>query len=389
MAKDYYDVLGVAKGADEAALKSAYRKAAMQHHPDRNPGDTKAEAKFKEINEAYDVLKDPQKRAAYDRMGHAAFQQGGSGGNPYGAGGNPFGQGGPGGGFQFDGNFEDLFEDLMGGLFGGQGGQQSTRKSRSQRGADLKYTAEISLEDVLSGTSKTISFPSHEACKTCEGSGAKKGTKPVTCDTCNGSGSLRMQQGFFTMQRTCPDCAGTGQIVKEKCSDCHGSGRTRTTRTVDITIPLGVDDGTRLRLAGEGEAGMAGGQPGDLYVFTRVAKHKVFERDGDNLHISVPIGMVQAALGATLEIPKLGGGKVEVKVPAGSQPGTTLRLRDLGLPPLGRPRDRGDLLVELQVEVPTKLTKEQIKMLEKLQESGLTPTRNQSTFWDKLKDWVG
>jgi molecular chaperone DnaJ len=375
--KDYYATLGVDRDADDAALKSAYRKLAMQYHPDRNPGDAKAEAKFKEINEAYDVLKDGQKRAAYDRFGPEAFQQGGGGAGPFG-----------GGGAGFEGNFEDLFEDLMGGLFGGGGfgasGGPRTTRSRTARGSDLRYNLEVTLAQAYAGTKAQISFPTTVPCATCDGSGAKPGSKPITCGTCQGNGTVFMRQGFFQMSRTCPDCGGNGQVIKDKCKDCHGAGRVRKTKTLDVTIPVGVDTGTRLRLASEGEAGTAGGPAGDLFVFVQVAKHPVFGRDGANLLVDLPVSALDAMLGTELSLPMLDGSQTTVKVPAGTQPGDVLRLHGLGMPNLGRARDKGDLLVKVQVEIPTQLSKTQRENLETLRNE-LAMGRKQRGFMDNLK----
>lgn len=388
--KDFYSILGVAKGADEAALKSAYRKKAMALHPDRNPGNAKAEAEFKEVNEAYGILSDPQKRAAYDRYGSAAFEQGGMGGAR--GGGNPFE--GMGGGQGFEGNFEDLFEDLMGGLFGqGFGGGQAgagghTKRSRSARGADLRYNLEVTLAHVMSGTKANISYPTTQSCATCQGSGAKKGTKPQQCGTCHGTGAVHMRQGFFQMTRTCPDCAGAGEIVKEKCTDCGGKGRTRVTKNLEVNVPVGVDEGTRLRLAGEGEAGTGGAPSGDLFVFLSIAKHTLFARDGMNLEVTVPVGMLDAALGTELELPLLNGEKTTLKIPAGTQPNDTVRLMGLGLPALNRPRDRGDLIARIQVEIPTNLSKPQREQLAALQPE-LKPGRAQEGFASRLKKLFG
>lgn len=387
MARDYYDILGVSRTADEAALKSAYRKKAMQYHPDRNPGDKTAEAHFKEVNEAYDVLKDAQKRAAYDRFGHEAFAGGGMGGarGPHGGAGGAGGFGAGFGrgqqGFHFEGNFEDLFEDLMGGIFSGQ---QQTRKSHTQRGADLRYNLEISLQDAYTGTKVDLSFPTTIVCETCQGSGAKEGSKPVACGTCNGSGNVTFRQGFFQMSRTCPDCGGTGQQIKDKCKDCGGSGRKRTTKKLQVSIPAGVDDGTRLRLAGEGEAGTHGGPTGDLYVFVSIANHPLFARDGMHLHLEVPVNMVDAALGTEIQIPTPEGGKTTLKIPAGSQPGDTVRLPGFGMPAMGRPKDKGDIVAHLQVTVPQNLNKKQKDALEALR-ADLEPGRAESSFFSKLR----
>ncbi|RYG59542.1 MAG: molecular chaperone DnaJ [Alphaproteobacteria bacterium] len=380
MARDYYDILGVERGADDAALKSAYRKKAMQFHPDRNPGDKDAESKFKEINEAYDALKDPQKRAAYDRFGHDAFRNGGMGSG----GGGGFGGGQ--GGFE-GGGFEDLFEDLMGGLFGG-GGQQQSRRSHVARGADLRYNLQVDLKDAYTGSKVDLKFPTTISCETCKGSGAKAGSKPTTCEGCRGSGTITFRQGFFQMSRTCPDCGGTGQTIKDKCKDCHGSGRVRHTKKLQVNIPAGVDDGTRLRLAGEGEAGTHGGPAGDLFVFVSMGTHPIFKRDGMHLHMEVPVNMIDAALGSQVELPTPDGGKTTLRIPAGSQPNDTVRLPGFGMPALGRPKDKGDLIAHLQVTVPTRLDKGQKALLEQLK-TGLEMERAESSFLSRLKKFWG
>lgn len=381
MAQDYYQILGVAKGASEAELKAAYRKAAMKYHPDRNPGDAAAEAKFKEANEAYDVLRDPQKRAAYDRFGHDAFKNGGGGGNPFGGG------GGPGGGFHFEGNFDDLFEDLMGGLFGGGGPQ--TRRSHVSRGADLRYNLNVDLKDAYTGTKVEVAYPTTVTCEVCHGNGAKPGTKPTTCPTCGGAGNVHFRQGFFQMSRTCPDCGGTGQVIKDKCPECKGSGRLRKNKKLQVNVPAGVDDGTRLRLAGEGEAGLHGGEAGDLFVFVSVKPHPIFKREGMNLAMEVPVGMVDAALGTEVEIPTVTGEKTTLKIPAGTQPGEVVRLPGFGMPALARPRDKGDLQVTVAVDVPTRLSKAQREALEGLREE-LGASRGVEGFKAKLKKfWQG
>lgn len=383
MARDYYDILGVPKGASEDDLKKAYRKQAMEHHPDRNKGDKNAEHKFKEINEAYDALKDPQKRAAYDRMGHGAYQQAGSTGqNPGshpGAGG--FGGGQAGGGF---GGFEDLFEDILGGVFGqgGMGGQP--RRSGKPRGADLRYTLDMTLAQAYNGFATQISFPSHTQCPTCTGTGAKKGTRPTTCPGCEGQGTITFRQGFFTMQRTCPECGGTGEIIRDKCPDCKGSGRKRGTKTVKITVPPGVDDGTRLQLRGEGEAGIAGGQSGDLFVFIRMGAHPLFKRDGSDLHLNLPLGIADAVLGTDLELPTMDGKKTTIKVPPGTQPDAVLRLRGYGMPELNRATLKGDMLVHIRLQVPSKLNKQQQELFTELKET-LGQTRVEESFWQRLK----
>lgn len=389
--RDYYDVLGVKKGASEEELKKAYRKLAMQHHPDRNKDNKEAEAKFKELNEAYDVLKDSQKRAAYDRLGHAAFTQSGGGqargGNPFGGG---FGQGfGGGGGFEFEGNIEDLFEDLMGNIFGGAGGAAGgarTRRSGSPRGADLRYNLTITLAQAYAGADIPVTFGTHVVCETCKGSGAKAGTKPVACATCGGSGNVTFRQGFFTMSRTCPDCGGSGQVLKDPCPDCKGSGQKRQNRTLTVTVPAGVDDGTRLRLQGQGEAGQRGGPAGDLFVFISVTPHGLFKRDGVDVHVEVPLTMLDAALGTTIDLPTPAGGKHSLHVEAGTQPGGQQRLRHLGMPKLGHPTTKGDMVVHFSVEVPAKLTKAQRETLEGLREE-LKSARQQS-WLKRLSDWL-
>lgn len=392
MARDYYEILGVAKGADDAALKAAYRKLAMQYHPDRNPGDKTAEAKFKEINEAYDVLKDPQKKAAYDRMGHDGFKQGAGmgGGNPFGGGRNPFegAGGGPGGGFEFSGNFEDLMEDILGGMFGG-GGQTQTRRSRVSRGADLRYNLQLSLEQAYKGMQTTIRFPTQTVCETCNGNGAKPGTKPTTCGTCNGAGSVQFRQGFFSMSRPCPDCGGTGQVIKEKCPDCKGSGRKQHTRTLTVTVPPGVDDGTRLRLAGEGEAGTSGGPAGDLFVFLSVTPHALFTRDGADLALDLPLSVFDALLGTEVEVPTPDGGRTTVTVPENTAPDTVLRLRGKGMPHLNAPRSHGDLLLRVGVHMPAKLTKAQKETLSALRNEVPAPAQPDSFKKRLQRFWKG
>lgn len=352
MAKqDFYDLLGVTKGASADEIKKAYRKQAMKYHPDRNPGDDKAEHKFKELNEAFDVLKDPQKKAAYDQMGHAAFEQGGGG------------QSRPGGGFQGGGGFEDMFEDFFGDIFGGGG--RRTSHGGATRGADLRYNLTVHLADAFKGKTVQVKIPTHESCGTCEGSGAKPGTKPVTCSTCGGAGQVRIQQGFFSMTQTCPACGGQGQMIKDPCTTCHGDGRTRTDKTISVNIPPGVDDGTRIRLSGEGEAGTHKGPNGDLYIFVQIPKHPLFKRQNAHLQLDVPINMVDAALGGSVEVPTIGGERAKVKIPEGTQSGQTFRLRGKGMPQL-QGSGFGDMLVTVQVETPQKLTKRQKELLTEL-----------------------
>ena len=347
--RDYYEVLGVERGADEKDIKKAYRRMAMKYHPDRNPGDEEAEAKFKELSEAYDVLADPSKRSAYDQFGHAGVDgQGGFGGGGAGAG---------------HGSFSDIFGDVFGDIFGGGGG----RRSSVQRGADLKYNLELTLEEAVRGTEKTIKVPTLVNCDTCEGSGAKKGTQPATCSTCGGIGQVRMQQGFFAVQQTCPACSGTGKIIKDPCNSCYGRGVKEETKTLSVKIPPGVDTGDRIRLSGEGEAGRNGGPAGDLYVEVHVKKHSIFEREGPNLYCEVPISYADAALGGEMEVPTLDG-RVKLKIPAETQTGRLFRLRGKGVTPV-RGGGVGDLLCRVVVETPVNLNARQKELLSELQES--------------------
>ncbi len=378
--RDYYDVLGVSKGASESELKKAYRKKAMELHPDRNKDDPDAETRFKEVNEAYDILKDPEKRAAYDRFGHAAFEGGNGAAGPHGG----FG-GHPGGDFSsaFSDVFEDLFGDFMG---GGRGGG-----NRAMRGSDLRYNLRISLEEAYSGMQKTIRVQSSVACESCHGTGAEGGSEPTTCPTCSGMGKVRAQQGFFTVERTCPTCGGRGQIINNPCKTCGGSGRQQKERTLSVNIPPGVETGTRIRLAGEGEAGMRGGPPGDLYIFIEVRDHPIFEREGQNLFCRVPISMTTAALGGEVEVPTIDGGRARVKIPAGSQSGRQMRLRGKGMPAL-HGGHHGDMYIELAVETPVNLTarqKELLREFEKLSKDNNPKASNffskVKTFWDGMK----
>ncbi|TAD87551.1 MAG: molecular chaperone DnaJ, partial [Alphaproteobacteria bacterium] len=316
--RDYYDVLGVAKGASADDLKRAYRKLAMEHHPDRNPGNPEAERKFKELNEAYDVLKDDQKRAAYDRFGHAAFEQGGGPRPGAGAGGFEFNFGG--------GGFGDIFEEMFGEFMGGRRAQ-----TNAGRGADLRYNLEISLEDAFAGKSATIAVASSQTCEACDGSGAAAGSKPVTCTTCGGAGKVRATQGFFTIERTCPTCNGAGRVIEKPCQVCGGSGRTRKEKTLQVSIPPGVEDGTRIRLQGEGEAGLRGAPAGDLYIFLSIAPHRIFQREAANIFCRVPIPMTTAALGGAIEVPSVDGTVAKITVPAGTQSGHQFRLKGKGM----------------------------------------------------------
>ena len=371
--RDFYDVLGVPKGSDEAALKGAYRKLAMQFHPDRNPGNIDAEHKFKEINEAYDTLKDPQKRAAYDRFGHAAFEQGGMG-----RGANGFGP-------EFSSSMSDIFEDIFGDFMGG--GQRGQRGSQSRlRGSDLRYNLEITLEEAFLGRTVEIDVPTLVTCHTCDGSGAKPGTGVSTCKHCSGHGKVRAAQGFFTIERTCPVCQGRGQILENPCTDCGGQGRKQENRKLSVDIPKGIEDGTRIRLANEGEAGLRGGPPGDLYIFISVKPHDLFHRDGADLYARVPIAMTTAALGGEFEVPTLDAARAKVKVAPGTQPGQRVRLKSKGMPVL-RSKDTGDLYVQLDVETPQNLTKRQRELLEEFHKATTKETSPTSEgFFSKLKN---
>jgi molecular chaperone DnaJ len=373
--RDFYEVLGVAKGSDEAALKGAYRKLAMQFHPDRNPGNAEAEHRFKEINEAYDTLKDPQKRAAYDRFGHAAFEQGGFGHANGGA--HGFGP-------EFTSSMSDIFEDIFGDFMGGgraRGGQQSRL-----RGSDLRYNLEISLEEAYLGRTVEIDVPTLVTCHTCEGSGAKPGTGMSTCKHCGGHGKVRAAQGFFTIERTCPVCQGRGQILEQPCTDCGGQGRRQENRKLSVDVPRGIEDGTRIRLANEGEAGLRGGPPGDLYIFVSVKPHDLFHRDGADLYARVPIAMTTAALGGEFEVPTLDGARAKVKVAPGTQPGQRVRLKSKGMPVL-RSKDCGDLYVQLDVETPQNLSRRQRELLEEFHALTTKDTSPTSEgFFAKLKN---
>lgn len=379
MAKDFYELLGAQKTASDDELKKAYRKLAMQYHPDRNPGDKEAEKKFKEINEAYDVLKDPQKRAAYDRFGHAAFTQGG--GNA---------AGGGGGGFDFSGNFSDIFEDLFSEFTGGKrgrGGAQSGGAAGGARGADLRYNLDITLSEAFKGKQQSIKITTSVSCESCSGTGAEKGSKAETCNTCDGRGNVRAQQGFFTIERTCPTCAGTGKIIKNPCKPCAGTGTQRKEKTLNVTIPSGVEEGTRIRLAGEGEAGYRGGQAGDLYIFLGIKPHPIFRRDGANIFCHVPIPFSTAALGGSVEVPTIDGGRVKVAIPAGTQSGHQFRLRGKGMSIL-RSNATGDMYIEVHAETPVNLTKKQKDLLKEFDsESGNKSNPESEGFFTKVKEF--
>jgi len=372
--RDYYDVLGVPKGSEKDAIKKAYRTKAKELHPDRNSDNPNAEAQFKEVNEAYEVLKDAEKKAAYDRYGHAAFESGG---------------GGPGfgGSGDFSSAFSDVFDDLFGDFMGGGRGG---RKQQS-RGSDLRYNLSISLEDAFAGLQKTINVPSSVACGSCNGTGAAGGSSPTTCPTCSGLGKVRATQGFFTVERGCPTCSGAGQIIKNPCSSCGGQGTQKKDRALSVNVPPGVETGTRIRLAGEGETGPRGGISGDLYIFIEVAKHKIFERDGLNLFCRVPVSMAKASLGGEVEVPTIDGGRSRVRIPAGSQSGRQMRLKGKGMTAI-KTVQKGDMFIEMAVETPVNLTARQKELLQEFEElsEDNNPETNSffssvKTFWESMK----
>ncbi len=379
--RDFYEILGVSRGASAEELKKAYRKKAKELHPDRNSDNPNAESQFKEVNEAYDALKDPQRKAAYDRFGHAAFDGGmgaaGGGGHPRGAQQGDFAS-------AFSDVFDDLFGDFMGGRGGGGGGRQ-----RATRGSDLRYNLRVTLEEAYAGLQKSIKVPTSVACSTCSGTGAEGGAEPVMCPTCSGMGKVRAQQGFFTVERTCPTCSGMGQIIKNPCNTCGGAGRVEKDRSLSVNIPAGVETGTRIRLAGEGEAGLRGGPAGDLYIFIDVEEHALFQRDGQSLFCLVPVSMAAAALGGDIEVPTIDGGRSRVKIPAGSQSGRQMRLRSKGMPGLrgGAP---GDMFIELAVETPVNLTTRQKELLREFEKLGEDNNPESSSFFSKVRSfWDG
>ena len=371
--RDYYEVLGVAKNASDDELKKVYRKLAMKYHPDRNPDDKSAEDKFKEVKEAYETLSDPKKRELYDRFGHAGVDPNAAGG---------FG-GGQGGGAGFADVFGDIFGDIFGGAAGGRGGG----RSNVYRGADLRYAMEVTLEQAAAGYATEIRVPSWDSCDACGGTGAKPGTKPKTCHTCNGHGQVRMQQGFFSVQQTCPTCHGSGKVIPDPCGTCDGAGRIKRSKTLEVKIPAGIDDGMRIRSAGNGEPGLNGGPPGDLYVEIRVKEHKVFQRDGDDLHCEIPISITTAALGGKVHVPTLAGG-AEIELPEGTQSGKTFRLRGKGIKGV-RSSYPGDLYVHVSVETPVRLTEKQKKLLRELEASLEDPKHSpQTRSWlDRVKEF--
>ncbi|MBV7267076.1 molecular chaperone DnaJ [Erythrobacter ani] len=373
---DYYQTLEVSRDADGSMLKSAYRKLAMKYHPDRNPGDAEAEAKFKACNEAYECLKDPQKRAAYDRYGHEAFTQGMNGGGGFGG-----GQGGQG---DF-GDIGDIFETIFGSAFGGAGAS----RQRQRRGADLRYDMQVTLEEAFDGKSTEIEIEVSQSCDTCDGSGATPGTGERQCNLCHGRGAVRAKQGLFVVERPCPTCGGRGAVIEDPCGDCRGEGRVDRAQTLEVDIPPGVDTGTRIRLSGKGEAGQRGSPPGDLYIFIHVKDHAVFEREGTTLAARIPVSFTTAALGGSVKIPDLDGSTNEVDIPAGIQSGKQLRVRGAGMPVL-QGRGRGDLVVEIKVETPTKLSRRQKEILEEFRETETGDECPESKgFFSKIKDVFG
>jgi molecular chaperone DnaJ len=379
--RDYYEILGVPRTADEKELKNAYRKLAKKYHPDANPGDKTAEHKFKELNEAYDRLKDPQKKAAYDRFGHQAFEHGMGGAQP----------GGPGFGPEFTSSMSDIFEDLFGDFMGGGRGRGGQRRGSggAQRGSDLRYNMEINLTEAYSGKTAQIRVPTSVTCDTCSGSGAKPGTSPKTCGTCGGSGAVRSTQGFFTVERTCPTCQGRGQVISDPCNTCGGAGRVTRERNLSVNIPAGVEDGTRIRLAGEGEAGLRGGPTGDLYIFLSVRPHEFFQRDGADLFCKVPISMTVAAMGGEIEVPTIDGKKARVSIPEGAQTGKQFRLKGKGMPVL-RSSQSGDMYIQVTVETPVNLTRRQRELLREFEREARNNSPESEGFFAKARAfWEG
>jgi molecular chaperone DnaJ len=375
MKRDFYEVLGVARTADEQELKGAFRKLAKEYHPDRNPGDEQAEQNFKEINEAYEALRDPQKRAAYDQFGHAAFEGPGGGGQH-------------GFGADFGMSMSEIFDDLFGEFMGGRRGR--TRSSR-ERGQDVRANLEITLAEAYAGKNAQIRVPGSVACEVCNGMGAASGSRPVTCTTCGGHGKVRVSQGFFTIERTCTSCQGRGEVIENPCQQCGGTGRVNRDRTLSVTIPAGVEDGTRIRLAGEGAAGMRGGPPGDLYIFLSIAQDEIFQRDGADLFCKVPITMITAALGGQIEVPTIDGGRTKVKIPEGTESGKQFRLRSKGMPIL-RQKMTGDLYVQVEVETPQNLSRKQKELLREFEKASTAENNPEAEgflqrvkkFWDRF-----
>lgn len=365
----FYEVLGLVRTCSADAVKGAYRKLAKQHHPDANPGDHEAEHRIKELNEAYDILKDPDKRAAYDRFGHAAFESGGGRGP---------------GGSDFASSFTDVFDDLFGEFMGG-----GKRSRRQNRGNDLRYDLALSLEEAYRGKNSQIEVPTFVVCDACTGSGAEPGTKPETCPSCSGQGTVRATQGFFTIQRTCPKCRGAGRVVRHPCRACQGSGHVQKQKTLSVDIPPGVEEGTRIRLSGEGQAGMSGGPPGDLYIFLSVQQHPIFQRDSQHLHCYLPIGFATAALGGEIDVPTIGGAPARITIPEGTQTGHQFKLRGKGMPVLKGHGHYGDLFVEVRVETPVRLTRRQKELLRAFKDESPKGSQPDSeTFLAKVKEFL-
>src|SRR5580765_114584 len=366
----FYEVLGLARTCSADDLKGAYRKLVKQHHPDANPGDHQAEHRFKELNEAYDILKDPDRRAAYDRFGHAAFESGGGRGQA---------------GFDFASSFTDVFDDLFGEFMGG-----GKRSRRQNRGGDLRYDLALSLEEAYRGKSAQIEVPTFVVCDACTGSGAEPGTKPETCPSCSGQGTVRATQGFFTIQRTCPKCRGAGRVVRHPCRACQGAGHVQKQKTLSVDVPPGVEEGTRIRLSGEGQAGMSGGPPGDLYIFLSVQQHPIFQRDSQHLHCYLPIGFATAALGGEIDVPTIGGAPARITIPEGTQTGHQFKLRGKGMPVLKGHGHYGDLFVEVRVETPVRLTRRQKELLRAFKDESPKGSQPDSeTFLAKVKEFLG
>ncbi len=367
--RDYYEVLGVRRDCDDKALKSAFRKLAMKYHPDRNADDGDAEVRFKEVNEAYETLRDPQRRAAYDRFGHAAFENGGGGFNP-----------------DFASSMSNIFDDIFGDFMGG--GRQRSGRSGRERGADLRYDMEITLEEAFAGKTAEIEVPTKVVCSTCSGGGARPGTTPSTCSTCDGHGRVRAAQGFFSIERTCPTCHGRGSVITDPCDVCHGSGRTTEERQLSVNIPAGIEDGTRIRLAAEGEAGLRGGVAGDLYIFLSISPHEFFQRDGADIFCRVPISITTAALGGDFQVPTIDSGLTKVKVPAGTQTGRQFRLKGKGMPVLRSSRV-GDMYIQVAVETPQNLTRRQRELLEEFEKEASANNHPESSgFFTRVKDFL-
>jgi molecular chaperone DnaJ len=370
--RDYYEILGLSRGASEQDIKSAFRRLAKDCHPDRNGGDKSSEAKFKELNEAYEALRDPQKRAAYDQFGHAAFD-------------GHAGRGAHGFGPDFASSMSDIFDDLFGEFMGGRRGRG--QRSGRERGADLRYNMEITLPEAFAGKTAQIRVPTSVTCEACTGTGAKSGAQPATCPTCSGAGKVRASQGFFTIERTCPSCQGRGEIINDPCGNCSGSGRVTRERTLSVNIPAGVEDGTRIRLAGEGEAGMRGGPAGDLYIFLSIKPHEFFQRDGADIFCRVPISMTTAALGGQLDVPTVDGGKTRVKVPEGTETGKQFRLKGKGMPVL-RSKVMGDMYIQVEVETPKNLSARQRELLEAFERESHGETSPHSAgFFTRVKEF--